>query len=102
MRNGSKLEQILWDRGESLKELGTKTSLSYPTLVSINKGRIKKYHETTLNVLCTYLSTSDKKLGKEDILGFVESFVENKVEQNNGEQNSEISNNQIENTNGEA
>lgn len=78
MRNGSKFEKLIWDKGLTLNMVAEGTGVSYPTLVDINKGRIKKYHKRTLRDVCDYLTNDEKIITTEDILGLIEEAKQDK------------------------
>lgn len=86
MKNGSKFEKIVWDKGLTLNIVAKDTDISYPTLVDINKGRIKKYHKTTIRTLCEYFSTDNEKFTPNDILGLIDPISSLNVNQLNQEQ----------------
>lgn len=76
MKNGSKFEKLCFDRGLKIEDVKRDTGISPPTLSNFNKGRIKKYHNATIKVLCEYFSTAEKQITEEDLIGFTEEHLQ--------------------------
>lgn len=81
MKNNSKLEKIRWEQDLSIEEISSRTGISKPIIISINRGRIKKHHSSTIKILCDFLSTEEKQYTKDDILGLLEAKDPNTINQ---------------------